>query len=67
MNAKEIAIIRALIAHRRAGRLRGVWCDAGRLRVELVDGHVFSARKPERYHRVLFAVEQQIEARKEAA
>ncbi len=67
VNAKEIAIIRELLALRRAGVLAAVYCDAGKLRVELLDGHVFSARKPERYHRVLFAVEQQIAARKAAA
>jgi len=66
MNENAIAIIRALLALRRAGRLRGVWCDAGYLRVELLDGHVFAARKPERYQRVLDAVEQCVAQRKAA-
>lgn len=68
MHPSEISIIRALLALR-AGHLVGVWCDAGHLRVELPDGHVFAARKPHRYERVLFAVEQQIaaNARKAAA
>jgi hypothetical protein len=67
MNESAIAIIRALLALRRAGAIAAVYCDAGVLRVMLNDGHVFSARKPERYHRVLFAVEQQIVTRKAAA
>lgn len=67
MNPREIAIIRELLALRRAGVLTAVYCDAGKLRVELPDGHVFSARKPERYHRVLFAVQQYIASHKAAA
>lgn len=69
MRPGELAIIRALLALRRAGHLVGVWCDAGQLRVEMPDGHVFAARKPHRYGRVLLAVEQQIaaNARKAAA
>ncbi len=67
MNPREIAIIRELLALRRAGVLAAVYCDAEKLRVELLDGHVFSARKPERYHRVLLAVEQQVATRKVAA
>lgn len=67
MKPSEIAIIRELLALRRAGAIAVVYCDAGKLRVELLDGHVFSARKPERYHRVLFAVEQQIATARKAA
>ncbi len=67
MTPAAIAIIRDLLALRRAGQLAGVWCDAGHLRVELPDGHVYAARKFERYQRVLFAVEQQIAAHKAAA
>ncbi len=67
MSAKEIAILRELLALRRAGVLAAVYCDAGKLRVELHDGHVYAARKPERYQRVLFAVEQHLAARKVAA
>lgn len=66
MNAREIAIIRALLAVRRAGAISAVYCDAGVLRVELLDGHVFAARKPERYQRVLDAVEQCVAQRKAA-
>ena len=67
MTPAAIVIIRELLALRRAGQLAGVWCDAGHLRVELLDGHVFTARKPARYHRVLFAVEQQIATARKAA
>lgn len=67
MRPGELAIIRALLALRRAGHIAGVWCDAGHLRVEMPDGHVFAARKPHRYERVLFAVEQQIAAARKAA
>ncbi|MBK8200288.1 MAG: hypothetical protein IPK75_18230 [Acidobacteria bacterium] len=67
MNPREIAIIRELLALRRAGQLAGVWCDAGHLRVELPDGHVYAARKPERYQRVLFAAQQHLATRKVAA
>ena len=67
MNESAIAIIRALLALRRAGQLAGVWCDAGHLRVELPDGHVFAARNPQRYQRVLDAVEQCIAAGRKAA
>lgn len=67
MNPAQIAIIRELLALRRANAIAAVYCDVGVLRVELPDGHVFSARKPERYARVLFAVRQQISGQKAAA
>lgn len=66
MSPADLAAIRALVELRRAGHLRGVWCDAGHLRVEMLDGHVFGARKPNRYQRVLFVVEQCLAARKVA-
>lgn len=67
MTARTIAILRELIALRRAGAIAAIYCDAGHLRVEMLDGHVFAARVPHRYERVLFAVRQQIAARKAAA
>ena len=66
MSPTDLAAIRALIALRRAGFLAGVWCDAGRLRVQLPDGSAFGAR-PGRYHRVLAAVKERIAERKAAA
>lgn len=62
MSPTDLAAIRELLALRRAGVIAAVYCDAGVLRVELLDGHVFAARHPHRYGRVLFAVEQQIAA-----
>lgn len=67
MNPREIAIIRELLALRRANAIAAVYCDVGVLRVELHNGHVFAARHPHRYERVLFAVRQQITTRKAAA
>lgn len=67
MNPAQIAILRELLALRRAGAIAAVYCDAGVLRVELLDGHIFAARNAHCYHRVLFAVRQQIAARKKAA
>jgi hypothetical protein len=61
MSPREIAILRELLALRRANAIAAVYC------VVLNDGHVFAARKPHRYERVLFAVKQQIAARKAAA
>lgn len=67
MTHAEIAILRDLIVLRRAGAIAAVYCDAGVLRVVFHDGKVIAARKPHRYERVLFAVKQQIAARKAAA
>lgn len=67
MRPSELAIIRTLLALRRAGAIAGVWCDAGHLRVEMPDGHVFAARKPDRYGRVLDAVRQCVVAARKAA
>ena len=67
MTPAAIAIIRELLALRRADHLAGVWCDAGHIRVEMPDGHVYAARNAQRYQRVLFAVQQHIAARKVAA
>lgn len=49
MTHAEIAILRDLIALRRAGAIAAVYCDAGVLRVEMLDGKVIGARKPSRY------------------
>lgn len=57
MNHAEIAILRDLIALRRAGAIAAVYCDAGVLRVVFHDGKVIAARKPSRYKLVLAIVQ----------
>lgn len=53
--SREIAIIRELLALRRAGALAAVYCDAGHLRVVLNDGRILAAR-PRTYEYLLAAV-----------
>lgn len=57
MTPAEIAIIRELLALRRAGEIAAVYCDAGNLRVVLNDGSAVGARIASRYGRVLAVVQ----------
>lgn len=67
MSPAEIAAIRQLLALRRARKIAGLWCNAGVLRVELLDGHKLHAQEPRGYARVLASVELWIAERKAAA